>query len=139
MKTQRMEPQDAQDALAAFKVFDTERASELKINHEGDEACNSRISEMRFWRNYNLKSQKQFFEFLCPFRPGKQYHTSSTSSPFTVMIITDLKQSYFISFYRLLLLCKQEQIWTLVRYLQHDEYSKFIPYLFVQSKRMCQK
>ena len=106
MKTQRMEPQDAdafplilwQDAPAALKVFATERVSELKINDEGDEtavakikACNSRISEMRCWINYNLKSQKHFFELLCPFRPGKPYLTSSTSSPFTVITITDLK------------------------------------------------
>ena len=62
MKTQRMEPQDAdafpliswQDALEALKVFPTVRVTELRINHERDEvalvegeACNSRISDMK--------------------------------------------------------------------------------------------
>ena len=63
MKTQRMEPQDAeafpliswQDACSALKVFATERVTELKTSHKGDnealakiETCNSRISEMKF-------------------------------------------------------------------------------------------
>ena len=106
MKTQRMEPQDAeafpliswQDACSALKVFATERVTELKTSHEGDnealaktEACNSRISEMKYWRIFNLRAHKYFFEFLCPFRPGKRYHTSSLSSPFTVVSITELK------------------------------------------------
>ena len=101
-----MEPQDAevfplisrQNALSALKAFATERVTELRINHEGDdtalakiEACNSKISKMKCWRIFNLKAQKHFFEFLCPFRPGKRYHTSSLSSPFTVISITDLK------------------------------------------------
>ena len=106
MKTQRMEPQDAEafplvswtDAAAALKRFATERVSELKIQHEGDnsllariETCNARISEMKVWRMYQPKIKKHFFEFLCPFRPGKRYHTSSLTSPFTRIIITDLK------------------------------------------------
>ena len=106
MKTQRMEPQDAeafplilwQDALSPLNVFATERVTELSINHESDdtalakiEAYNSKISEMKYWRIFNMKAQKHFFEFLCPFRPGKRYHTSSLSSPFTVISITDLK------------------------------------------------
>ena len=62
MKTQRLEPQDAeafpliswQDALSALKVFATERVTELKTSDEGDneawakiETYNSRISEMK--------------------------------------------------------------------------------------------
>ena len=58
MKTQRMEPQDAeafplitwQDALEALKVYATERVTELKTAHAGDndalakiEACSLRI------------------------------------------------------------------------------------------------
>ena len=106
MKTQRMEPQDAEafplvswkDAAAALKVFTTERVSELKIEHEGDdliiariETCNTRISEMKVWRMYQPKIQKHFLEFLCSFRPGKRYHTSSLTSPFTRIIISDIK------------------------------------------------
>ena len=106
MKTQRLEPQDAEafplvswkDAAAALKVFATARVDELKIEHEGDDpaiakidVCNSRISEMKVWRMYQPKVQKHFFEFLCPFRPGKRYHTSSLSSPFTRIIISDIK------------------------------------------------
>ena len=106
MKTQRMEPQDAEafplvswkDAAAALKVFATERVSELKIEHEGDdsilakiETCNTRISEMKVWRMYQPKIKRHFFEFLCPFRPGKRYHTSSLTSPFTRILISDLK------------------------------------------------
>ena len=106
MKTQRMEPQDAeafplitwQDALEALKVYATERVTELKTVHAGDnealakiETCNSRINDMKCWRIFNLRAHKHFFEFLCPFRPGKRYHTSSLSSPFTVVSITELK------------------------------------------------
>ena len=106
MKTQRMEPQDAEafpliswkDAATALKRFAEERVGELKVQHEGDdssiakiEACNARISEMKVWRLYQPKVQKHFFEFLCPFRPGKRYHTSSLTSPFTRILITDLK------------------------------------------------
>ena len=101
-----MEPQDAEafplvswkDAAAALKVFTTERVNELKIEHDGDdsilaeiETCNTRISEMKVWRMYQPKIQKHFFEFLCPFRPGKCYHTSSLTSPFTRILISDLK------------------------------------------------
>ena len=114
-----MEPQDAeafpliswQDALSALKVLATERITELKTLNDGDnmalakiEACNSKISDMKCWRIFNLKAQKHFFEFLCPFRLGKRYHTSSLPSPFTVVSITDQKKCYLISFYRLLLL-----------------------------------
>ena len=100
-----------QDALSALKVFATERVTELKTIHDGDnaalakiEACNSKISDMKCWRTSKLKAQKHFFELLCPFRPGKRYHTSSLPSPFTVVSITDQKKSYFTSFYRLRLL-----------------------------------
>ena len=106
MKTQRMEPQDAEafplvtwkDAATALKRFAEERVGELKVEHEGDdsslakiEACNARISEMIVWRLYQPKVQKHFFEFLCPFRPCKRYHTSSLTSPFTRIIISDIK------------------------------------------------
>ena len=119
MKSQRLEPQDAeafpliswQDALSALKVFATEGVIELKTIHDGDNAAlakigasNSKISDMKCWRTSKLKAQKHFFELLCPFRLGKCYHTSSLPSPFTVVSITDQKKSYFISFYRLLLL-----------------------------------
>ena len=106
MKTQRMEPQDAeafplvswQDAAAALKRFATERVSELKTEHEGDDSkiakidtCKARIDEMKVWRIYQPRVQKHFFEFLCPFRPGQRYHTSSLTSPFSTLIISDLK------------------------------------------------
>ena len=106
MKTQRMDPQDAdafpmiswQDTLTAFKAFTSERVSELRTSNEGDDevlakinACNEIISCMRCWRMYNLRAQKHYFEILCPFRPGTRFHTSGTSSPFTVITITDLK------------------------------------------------
>ena len=85
-------------AMVALKAYAGERVAELKATHEGDneaiakiDACNERINGMRCWRLYNMKAQKHFFEFLCPFRPGKRYHTSDTSSPFTVVTLTDLK------------------------------------------------
>ena len=56
---------------------------------------------MKCWRTFKLKAQKHFFELflvLCPFRPGKGYHTSSLPSPFTVVSITDQKRAYFIFF-----------------------------------------
>ena len=79
MKTQSMEPQDAeafpliswQDALSALKVFATERVTELKTIRDGNnaalakiEACNSKISDMKCWRTFKLKAQKHFFELL---------------------------------------------------------------------------
>ena len=106
MKTQRMEPQDAeafplitwQDALEALKVYATERVTELKTVHAGDndalakiEACNLRINDMKCWRIFNSRAHKHFFEFVCPFRPGMRYHTSSLSSPFTCISITEIK------------------------------------------------
>ena len=106
MKTQRLEPQDAeafplvswQDAAVALKRFATERVNELKAEHEGDESkvakidtCKARIDEMKVWRMYQPRVQKHFFEFLCPFRPGQRYHTSSLTSPFSTLIISDLK------------------------------------------------
>ena len=106
MKTQRLEPQDAeafplvswQDAAVALKRFATERVNELKTEHEGDESkiakidiCKTRIDEMKVWRMYQPRAQKHFFEFLCPFRPGQRYHTSTLTSPFSTLIISDLK------------------------------------------------
>ena len=106
MKTQRLEPQDAeafplvswQDAAVALKRFATERVNELKTEHEGDESkiakidtCKARIEEMKVWRMYQPRAQKHFFEFLCPFRPGQRFHTSSLTSPFTTLLISDLK------------------------------------------------
>ena len=106
MKTQRLEPQDAeafplvswQDAAVALKRFATERVNELKTEHEGDESkiakidiCKTRIDEMKVWRMYQPRVQKHFFEFLCPFRPGQRYHTSTLTSPFSTLIISDLK------------------------------------------------
>ena len=76
MKTQRMEPQDAeafplvswQDAAVALKRFATERVNELKIEHEGDDSniakidtCKARIDEMKVWRVYQPRVQKHFF------------------------------------------------------------------------------
>ena len=101
-----METQDAeafqliswQDACSALKVFATERVTELKTSHEGDnealakiETCNSRIGEMKCSRIFNMRAHKHLFEFLCPFRPGKRYHTSSLSSAFTCISITEFK------------------------------------------------
>ena len=106
MKTQRMEPQDAedfplvswQDAAVALKRFATERVSELKTEHEGDDSniakidtSKARIDEMKVWRIYQPRVQKHFFEFLCPFRPGNRYQTSSLTSPFSTLFISDLK------------------------------------------------
>ena len=51
MKTQRMEPQDAdafpliswKDALSPLNVFATERVTELRINHEGNDGALAKI------------------------------------------------------------------------------------------------
>ena len=83
-----------QDAAAALKRYATERVSELKTEHEGDDskiAKIARIDEMKVGRMYQPRVQKHFFEFLCPFRPGQRYHTSSLTSPFSTLIISDLK------------------------------------------------
>ena len=73
-----------------------ERVNEHKSNHEGENesmakilACEERIKGMRFWKQYDLRAQKHYLEFLCPFRPRKRYLSSGTSSSFVLITITD--------------------------------------------------
>ena len=98
-----------QTTLDLIKDSATARIVELRTQHDGDgEAMakilvyKNRIKDTKCWRQYNGNQKNVFFEFSCPFR-GKRHATSGTSSPFTLIQINDLKESYFRYIFILLL------------------------------------